>query len=111
MLTRTVSDKTFALHRANLAFGELTMKEWILIVVPVWEFPEIRGTFLGIPRIRIIVFWGLYYSPPILGNYHISYKQRPAPPDPEPRTKLYSSARKGAHGTMTKVELGLSRSN
>ena len=28
-------------------------------------------TFLGVPRIRIIVCWGLYWGPPILGNYHI----------------------------------------
>ena len=30
------------------------------------------GTFLGVPIIRIIVYWGLYWDPPILGNYHIS---------------------------------------
>ena len=27
------------------------------------RFPKIRGTFLGVPRIRIIVYWGLYWSP------------------------------------------------
>ena len=26
----------------------------------VWGFPKIRGTLLGIPIIRIIVYWGLY---------------------------------------------------
>ena len=26
---------------------------------------------LGVPIIRTIVFWGLYWGPPILGNYHI----------------------------------------
>ena len=26
---------------------------------------------LGLPIVRIIVFWGLYWGPPILGNYHI----------------------------------------
>ena len=25
-----------------------------------WEFPKIRGTILGVPIIRIIVFGGLY---------------------------------------------------
>ena len=25
-----------------------------------WGFPKIRGTILGVPIIRIIVFWGLY---------------------------------------------------
>ena len=36
-----------------------------------WGFPKIRGTLLGVPIIRIIVFWGLYWGPPILGNYQI----------------------------------------
>ena len=34
--------------------------------------PKIRGTFLGVPVIRIIVFGDLYWGPLILGNYHIS---------------------------------------
>ena len=25
-------------------------------------FPKIRGTFLGVPIIRTIVFWGLYWG-------------------------------------------------
>ena len=33
--------------------------------------PKIRGTLLGVPIIRIIVFWGLYWGPLILGNYPI----------------------------------------
>ena len=37
----------------------------------IWEFPKIRGTLLGVPIIRIIVYWGLYWGPLILGNYHI----------------------------------------
>ena len=36
-----------------------------------WEFPKIRGTFLGVRIVRIIVFGGLYLGPPILGNYQI----------------------------------------
>ena len=32
-------------------------------------FPKIRGTVLGVPIIRTIVFWGLYWGPFILGNY------------------------------------------
>ena len=31
----------------------------------IWGFPEIRGTFLGVPIIRITVFWGLHWGPPI----------------------------------------------
>ena len=34
-------------------------------------FPRIRGTFLGVPIIGIIIYWGLYWGPLILGNYHI----------------------------------------
>ena len=32
--------------------------------------PKLGGTFLGVSIIRIIVFWGLYWGPLILGNYH-----------------------------------------
>ena len=38
----------------------------------IWGFPKIGGTFLGVPAIRTIVFWGLYWGPLILGNYHMS---------------------------------------
>ena len=30
-----------------------------------------RGTLLGVPIIRTVVFCGLYWGPFILGNYHI----------------------------------------
>ena len=36
-----------------------------------WGFPKIMGTILGVPIIRIIVFWGLYWGSLILGNYQI----------------------------------------
>ena len=38
----------------------------------IWGFPKIRCTFLGVPIIRTIVFWGLYWGPLILGTYHLS---------------------------------------
>ena len=38
----------------------------------IWEFLKIMGTLLGIPIIRTIVYWGLYWVPLILGNYHIA---------------------------------------
>ena len=31
-------------------------------------FPKIRGTFLGVPIIRIVICWVLYWGPLILGN-------------------------------------------
>ena len=34
------------------------------------------GTILGVPIIRIIVLWGLYWGPLILGNYQISKSLR-----------------------------------
>ena len=43
----------------------------------IWGFPKIRGTILGILIIGIIVFWGLYWGPLILGNYHISWQDQP----------------------------------
>ena len=29
----------------------------------IWGFPKNRGTILGVPVIRTIVFWGLYWDP------------------------------------------------
>ena len=37
----------------------------------VLGFPKIRGTFLGIPIIRIVVFWGLDWGPLVLGSYFV----------------------------------------
>ena len=31
------------------------------------------GTFLGVPIIRIMIYWGLYWGPPVLGNYHLEH--------------------------------------
>ena len=30
---------------------------------------------LGVPIIRIIVIWGVYLSPAILGNYHVGLRK------------------------------------
>ena len=38
-----------------------------------WGFPKIRGIILGAPIIRSIVFWVLYWGPPIWGNYHLKH--------------------------------------
>ena len=32
----------------------------------MWGFPDIGGTILGVPIIRTIVFWGLYWGSLIL---------------------------------------------
>ena len=39
------------------------------ILAVIWGFPTIRGTFVEVPIIRTIVFWGLYWGPLVLGNY------------------------------------------
>ena len=39
----------------------------------IWGVPKIRGTILVVPIARNIVFWGLYWGPLILGNYHIMF--------------------------------------
>ena len=32
--------------------------------------PKLGVPFWGVPIISPIIFWGLYWGPPILGNYH-----------------------------------------
>ena len=36
----------------------------------IWGFPKIRGTILGVPIIRTMVFGDLYWGPLLTGNYH-----------------------------------------
>ena len=36
------------------------------------SFPKLGVPILGVPIIRTIVFWSLYWGPRILGNYQIS---------------------------------------
>ena len=33
-----------------------------------WGFPKIRGTVLGVPIVRILLYWGLYRGPLNLGT-------------------------------------------
>ena len=44
----------------------------LVLLLQIWGFPKIGGTILGVPIIRTIVFWDLYWGPPNLGNYHIA---------------------------------------
>ena len=37
---------------------------WMML----WELLKIRDTFVGVPTIRITVFWGLYWGSPYLGR-------------------------------------------
>ena len=36
-------------------------------------FPKLGVPFWGVPLIRSIVYWGLYWGPLILGNYRILF--------------------------------------
>ena len=51
--------------RGEAGTGPRGIQEW------KWVFPKIRGTILGVPVIRTIVFWALYWGPPILGKYQM----------------------------------------
>ena len=63
-----------AIHLIDIAYGGETCgahhKE-VLGWYRYMGFPKVRGTFLGVPIIRTIMFWGLYWGPLIVGNYHI----------------------------------------
>ena len=36
--------------------------------LPKWGCPRSRRYFFGVPEIRIIIYWGLYWAPLILGS-------------------------------------------
>ena len=36
---------------------------YYVLYVQIWEFPKIRGTVLGVPILRTIVFGALYWVP------------------------------------------------
>ena len=65
-------------NRSRWGFGTLNplevrerMASGCRELMTIWGFPKIRGTILGVPILRIIVYWGLYWSTLILGNDHI----------------------------------------
>ena len=41
------------------------------ILKSMWRFPKNYEYLLEVPAIRTIVCWGLYWDPPMLGNYHV----------------------------------------
>ena len=43
----------------------------VCVYIITWGLPKIRATFSGVPIIRFIVLWGLYWGGSITGNYHI----------------------------------------
>ena len=57
----------------GLRFGALQSVEFRVVIGFRVDkgFPKMSGTILGVPIIRIVTFWGLYWGPLILGNNHI----------------------------------------
>ena len=45
----------------------------------MWGFPKIRGTILGVPIIRTIIFWGLIMGVPLFWETTMSRKNRGNP--------------------------------
>ena len=54
--------------------GQAREPEAMVKAVRIWGFSEFRGTISGVLIIRIIVYWGLHWDPPTLGNYHVDEK-------------------------------------
>ena len=42
----------------------------------MWGFPKIRVAILEVPRIRIIVSWGVHWDPLFSGYYHVGVPER-----------------------------------
>ena len=64
------------MSRLHSGPAHLLACHWAIVAGIIWEFPKIRGTFLGVPMTRVFVYWDLYWGPPIYGNYHISSKSK-----------------------------------
>ena len=51
--------------RQGLTFEGLGIQDPSVLT---WEFPKIRGTFLGVPIIRITIYWGSILGSPYFGK-------------------------------------------
>ena len=47
---------------------------WKAEMTGILGFPEVQNTFLEVPIKGIVIVWGLYWGPPILGNYHLGLR-------------------------------------
>ena len=56
---------------------------------------EIRGTILGVPITRAIVFGGLYWGPPEKGPHHFKAEVAASPEVSTSRTSVASMGRSG----------------
>ena len=76
---KTMCGKVFLGHCSKPTTGKVAESSYIYIYMYMYmymymyiygSFPKLGVPFWGSPKIRIIVFCGLYWGPPILGNYH-----------------------------------------
>ena len=74
LIRSTASRKEISALQCKL--GKPLCGLWLGDLDQIWGFPKIRGTIMGVPIIRIIVYWGLYWGALILGNYHVSRLDR-----------------------------------
>ena len=59
-----------------------------------WGFPKIRGTFLGVPIIRTMVFWGLYWGSTYFGKLpNGAPRQAPLGEKPKPGQWVWAHVR------------------
>ena len=65
--------------------------------------PEIIGTILGVHIMRTIILWGLYWGPPILGDYQISKVTKPEASTPQP-TRLHGEIPQAAGFSVEAVD-------
>ena len=73
-------------------------------------FPKIRGNLFGVPIIRTLVFWSLYWGPLILGNYHNPcFADGPAGSAPHPQLIFESRQALGNSMPLSDVEITLLR--
>ena len=59
-----VARGSFSAHSDNSNSNQILVP----LQTPIWGFPKISGTLLGVPIIRTIVYWGLYWGSPYLGK-------------------------------------------
>ena len=64
-----VRGKSFSIIRATLYTGFIEVIKGYL-GLRLRGFPKL-GVSWGVPIIRLIRLWGLFWGPPLLGNYHV----------------------------------------
>ena len=61
-----------------------------------WGFPKIRGTFLGVPIMRTVVFWGLSWVPLFCETTIYTLNRIPNPLNAKPQTLIHKAENKAS---------------